>query len=80
MASLAHATIVNEARVAPTSFDRAPIIRTAEDFTPLIADDLDRERVNPRHRADSLPTMDCPSGAPFAREAKLKRGAGNAAR
>jgi hypothetical protein len=79
MASLAHATIVDEARLAPASCNRAPLIATAEDITPLIDGGLQLKRSNARHQGDNLPMMDRHFGALFVLGAKLTREVSNAA-
>jgi hypothetical protein len=79
MASLAHATIVDQPRVTPSLFDFAPLIGTAEDITSLIDDEVHRKRSNARRQADSGCTMDCHAGAPIAPYAELTREVSNAA-
>jgi hypothetical protein len=78
MASLAHAPIVDEARVAPPSFDPAPLIGMAEEIAPSIARELHRKRSSASCQADSVRLMDHDSGALFALLAKLTREVGNA--
>lgn len=79
MSYLAHAAIVDEARVAPSFFYLAPSAGPGEHIAPLIDGELHRKRSSAPYPTDSVRTIDCDFGALFALHAQLVREVGNAA-